>query len=149
MARRACRFTLFVLPLALSACSVYRLPEQVAVPVEEAEPAATSSAPSAPATSADTSPPPGPDSTHSEAYRPLLAQADSAAARGDYEQALALLERALRLDTDNAEIYLAMAEVHCARGALNQCRAVAERGLLYCRGASQCEALRSLSTASG
>ena len=76
------------------------------------------------------------------AYQPLIEKAAQARQRGDFEEALALLERAQRIDADSAEIYLAMAETHSARGDAGQARAVAERGLLYCRSASQCDALR-------
>ena len=55
----------------------------------------------------------------------------------------ALLERAQRIDPGSADIYLALAETHQARGDLSQARATAERGLLYCNGASQCGALRA------
>jgi len=94
-------------------------------------------------------PAPAPQETHrpaspsaSAAWRPLLAEAKQAAGRGDYEQALALLERAQRIDPDSAEVYLQMAKTHRARGDVAQARAMAERGLLYCSSASQCEALR-------
>jgi tetratricopeptide (TPR) repeat protein len=76
------------------------------------------------------------------AYQPLIEKAAQARQRGDFEEALALLERAQRIDADSAEIYLAMAETHSARGDAGQARAVAERGLLYCRSATQCDALR-------
>ena len=78
----------------------------------------------------------------SAAYQPLIEKAAQARQRGDFEEALALLERAQRIDSDSAEIYLAMAETHSARGDAGQARAVAERGLLYCRSARQCDALR-------
>jgi len=79
-----------------------------------------------------------------KAYQPLLDKAGQARDRGDYEQALALLERAQRIDPDSAEIYLAMARTHQASGDSSQARAVAERGLLYCNGRAECDALRGL-----
>ena len=79
----------------------------------------------------------------SAAYQPLLDRAGQAAGRGEYEEALALLERAQRIDPDSAEIYLALARTHHARGDRQQARAVAERGLLYCSGRSECDALRT------
>ena len=79
----------------------------------------------------------------STAYQPLLDKATLARARGDYDEALALLERAQRIDADSAEIYLAMARTHSERGDASQARAVAERGLLYCRSGRQCDALRA------
>lgn len=79
----------------------------------------------------------------SAAWKPLLAQAQQASDRGDYEQALALLERAQRIDPDSAEVYLGMARTHQARGDAAQAKATAERGLLYCSGSIQCDALRA------
>ncbi len=80
----------------------------------------------------------------SAAYQPLLDKAGRATDSGDYAQALALLERAHRIDPDSAEIYLSMAKTHKASGDMTQSRATAERGLLYCRGSAECEALRAL-----
>ena len=76
-------------------------------------------------------------------YADLLKRAGTARDAGDYEQALALLERAQRIDPDSAEIYLALAQTHRARGDLSQARATAERGLLYCGTSSLCDALRA------
>ena len=78
----------------------------------------------------------------STAWTPLLAKADQATNSGDYEQAMALLERAQRIDPDSAEVYLGMAKAHSAKGDHMQARATAERGLLYCSGKIQCDALR-------
>ena len=78
----------------------------------------------------------------STAWTPLLAKADQATNRGDYEKAMALLERAQRIDPDSAEVYLGMAKTHSAKGDDMQARATAERGLLYCSGKTQCDALR-------
>jgi Flp pilus assembly protein TadD len=77
------------------------------------------------------------------AWQPLLAQAGAATQRGDYEQALALLERAQRIEPDSAEVYLGMARTHKAKGDAAQARLTAERGLLYCVSDSQCNALRA------
>ena len=87
--------------------------------------------------------PPPPEAPASAAYQPLLDRAAEARQRGDYEQALVLLERAQRIDADSAEIYLALARTHSERGDVGQARAVAERGLLYCRNSRQCDALRA------
>jgi len=73
----------------------------------------------------------------------LLERAEAATARGDYEEALALLERAQRIDPDSADIYLAMARTHAARGDSARARATAERGLLYCSDSRQCAELRN------
>lgn len=78
----------------------------------------------------------------SAAYIPLLLKAEEATERGDFEQALALLERAQRIDPVSADIYLSMAKTHRARGDEAQSQATAQRGLLYCSSTIQCEALR-------
>ena len=136
------RSTAIVLLALVSACSTLTETGEPA-PVEDRTERPPTAAPATPP------PPPPPQETHrpaspsaSAAWQPLLAQAGRAAGRGDYEQALALLERAQRIDPDSAEVYLEMARTHLARGDAAQARATAERGLLYCSSASQCEALR-------
>ena len=127
--------------LVLPACSIYSLPGSAPAPVEER-----------PEYGTVTRPPPPPDEPPDErssdpgaiaAYGPLLTEAKNATARGDYERALTLLERAQRIDPDSPEIYLAMAVTHDARGDLSQAQASAERGLLYCSGGEHCESLRA------
>jgi len=126
------------LVMFVAGCSIYSMPGSEPVPVEK-QPDYTPVTP--PAT------PPQPSSRKAEpsasaAYQPLLEKARLASDRGDYEQALALLERAQRIDPDNAEIYLGMARTHQASGDMAQARATAERGLLYCNGGDECDALR-------
>jgi hypothetical protein len=89
---------------------------------------------------------PGPSITTAPdaAYAHLLEQAGSARSRGEYQQALALLERAQRIEPASPRIYLDLAATHQARGDLQQARAAAERGMLYCRVKSECDALRAL-----
>jgi Tfp pilus assembly protein PilF len=82
--------------------------------------------------------------TATSANNALLARAEAASAEGDYSAALAYLERAQRIDPDDAGVYLALARTHVAAGNAAQARAVAERGLLYCQGPAQCESLRQL-----
>lgn len=122
-------FPLLVI-LLLAGCSSYTPTEPATAPVEK-KPDYTVVKPRQP-----------PPST-TAAYQPLLDKAEQARQRGDYEQALALLERAQRIDADSADVYLAMARTHSARGDKSQARATAERGLLYCSGRSQCDALRA------
>jgi len=135
-----CPLLLLALLLAfVSGCSTYSGPGREPVPVEK-EPDYTAVTPPA------TVPRPTPrraEPSASAAYQPLMDKAGRATARGDYEQALALLERAQRIDPDSAEIYLSMAKTHQASGDMAQSRATAERGLLYCRGSDQCAALRA------
>lgn len=77
------------------------------------------------------------------AARSLMDKADAAATNGDFERALALLERAQRLDPDSGEVYLSLAKTYKAKGDLAMAGAVAERGMLYCAGVAQCDALRA------
>jgi tetratricopeptide (TPR) repeat protein len=128
----------------MSACSIYSLPESSPVPVED-KPDYTEVEPSSPSAPQSTTPAPATptaDPSASVAYAPLLAKAEQATDRGDYEQALALLERAQRIDPDSAEIYFEMAKTHDAKGDYRQARATAERGLLYCTSDAQCDRLR-------
>lgn len=127
---------LLALPVFLSACGTnpYSLPK-----VETAEPSYEESKPAqAPAPREAVAEP-----ATSGAHSGLIAKASEARSRGDYDQALAYLERAQRIDPDNAEIYLALAQTHDAAGNGGQAGAVAERGLLYCNGSRQCDALRA------
>lgn len=97
-----------------------------------------------PAEPAPPPPVPPPPETATSANNVLLARAEEARAAGDYERALAYLERAQRIDPDDAGVYLALAQTHAAAGNSAQARAVAERGLLYCQAQAQCDALRRL-----
>jgi tetratricopeptide (TPR) repeat protein len=133
------RSSALCLLLVVSGCSLYSMPGSEPVPVEK-QPDYTPVTP--PATSPQTAPRTAEPSA-SAAYQPLLNQAEQAKDRGDYEQALALLERAQRIDPDSADIYLSMAKTHQASGDGAQARATAERGLLYCSGTAQCNALRA------
>ena len=132
------RSATLLLLLGVSACSIYSVPGEEPVPIEgqpdftEVPPPQTSPAP----TPRPVEPP------VTTAYEALLLNAEQALGRGDYEQALAILERAQRIDPDSADIYLRMARTHRARGDEQQARATAERGLLYCTSTVQCESLR-------
>ena len=121
----------------LAACSA--APEREPAAVEERPDYTDVATPSPPA------PPPkaGEPDTRA-AYQPLLDRAGELRAKGDFELALSLLERAQRIDADSAQVYLEMARTHRARGDYAQARATAERGLLYCRSTAQCNALRDL-----
>ena len=142
--RRLRATLLLAYALLATGCSIYSLPGQEPAPVEK-EPDYTH-VPPAPVTTPQPEPAPQ-EPAVSEAYSPLLAKADEASRGGDYEQALALLERAQRIDPDNGEIYLSMARTYTAKGDTRQARATAERGLLYCQGRSQCAALRKYAAA--
>ncbi len=137
------RLLMAVLFITLASCGV----------LDTAEPAPPVGVPSESPSSAPPATPSQPKVPQREealrnAYGPLLRQAEDAAQRGDYERALSLLERAQRIDPDSAEIYLAMARTHRARGDLRLARATATRGLLYCDDDAQCGALRREQTMS-
>jgi len=126
--------------LFLAGCgTVGQSPDSGPVPIEKDPPYTDVSKPATP------SPPAGPaqPATTSGAAKSLMNKAEVASRSGDYEQAVALLERAQRIDSDSGEIYLALAETYTAKGDLAMAGAVAERGMLYCSGATQCSALRA------
>jgi tetratricopeptide (TPR) repeat protein len=133
------RFTVIFALVVLAGCSTNPPAERSPVPVED-EPTYAPVTP--PATRTQTTPAP-PDPNTSSAYAGLVDKADQASGRGDYEQALALLERAQRIDPDSGEIYLNLAKTYRAKGDETLAAATAERGLLYCQNRSQCDALRS------
>jgi tetratricopeptide (TPR) repeat protein len=128
-----------LLSLVLSACgsNPYSLPKIESGEPTVAEPAPTTEAPPA------SQPEPAPRQHETSAHSSLLAKADAARDSGDFDQSLAYLERAQRIDPDNAQIYLGLAQTHAAAGNMTQAKATAERGLLYCSGSSQCSALRA------
>ncbi|MFV8819756.1 tetratricopeptide repeat protein [Haliea sp. E17] len=107
----------------------------------------TSAPQPAPTTAPEPRPGPAPQpelpDTTTSAHDRLLAQAEDARDRGRYDQAMAYLERAQRIDPDNADIYLDMAITYTAAGRQDKARTMAERGLLYCTSSRQCNALRS------
>jgi len=135
-------FLVFLL-VFLQACSIYSLPGSKPAPVEGQPDYSVVTPPPAPRDPAPTPAPSQDDALVIAAYQPLLEKAEQARQRGDYEQALALLERAQRIDPDSPDIYLAMAQTHSARGDSSQAQATAQRGLLYCTGSRQCDALRA------
>ena len=90
-----------IVVLALGGCSIYSLPGEQPAPVETrtGEPTSQPTPPGQPPT------PVHPQSVEREpvptsAYESLVARANEASARGDYEQALATLERAQRIAPD-------------------------------------------------
>jgi Tfp pilus assembly protein PilF len=132
------RIVVVALVTLLTACATPAPPVRAPVPVQVPQrPVVTP-----PASVPKPAPRPSTPSV-SAAVQPLLAKAAQATERGEYEQALALLERAQRIDPGSADVYLGMALTHQARGDTAQARATAERGLLYCATAAQCNALRA------
>ena len=138
--RVSARVAPVVMVLAMAGCSSMETrDDDAAAPVVKAPPPASTPAPAKPPQ------PPArpPQPSVSSAWLPLVRKAEQATARGDYEQALALLERAQRIDPESGEIYLQLARTHQARGDAAQARATAERGMLYCGSSAQCAALRT------
>jgi tetratricopeptide (TPR) repeat protein len=128
-----------VISLTMVGCSAVSTTDSPSTPVVKPAPKVTP-APPVPSPQPPARPP-GPST--SSAWQPLVDKAAAAATRGDFEQALALLERAQRIDPGAGAIYLEQAKVHQARGDRAQARTTAERGLLYCSSLAQCDALRA------
>ncbi len=72
----------------------------------------------------------------------LRSEAREAALQGHFERALALLERAHRLQPDDPSVYLELANVYRRLGDEKMAQATAQRGLLYCDKARTCDRLR-------
>ena len=141
------RLLLSLVTVILAACATSQPPPQRPAPVEPAPQPDYNEEQRAPVPQAPV-PAPVPErqppaEAPVAAYGPLIDRAADARERGDYEQALSLLERAQRIDPQSARVYLELAATHHARGDLRQSRAVAERGLLYCRNGTVCAALKS------
>jgi len=131
--------TILGLALLLAGCSIYTLPGSAPAPVET-RPVPEETVPDRPVPP----PPPATDPGMSSATAGLLDKANAASSQGDYEQALALLERAQRIDPNSAEVYLQLARVYAAQGHADKARDTASRGTLYCRDERECAALRAL-----
>ena len=71
-----------------------------------------------------------PSSPENTQQHPLLAQADSAVAKGSNSQAIALLERAVRLQPRNAQAWAKLAERHLAQGDFTKAEQFAGRAQL-------------------
>lgn len=152
--------TLTLLVTMLSGCSVYGImpgsgparppapsyPSYPSEPEPEPEPDTLPPDSGAPSSAPVVVPPesrsPEPD-TGSSANDSLVGRANAAVAEGNYERALALLERAQRIDPTDASIYLALARTYTAKGDTGRAKTTAERGLLYCRSSAQCDQLRA------
>ncbi len=143
--RSLARALVFGLALALAGCSTVGTAPTPAPPAVPYPPApAPPRPPTAPSVPVPQPPARPPQPSTASAWQPLVEKAQQATARGDYEEALALLERAQRIDPESGEIYLQLARTQRARGDVSQARAAAERGMLFCASNSLCEALRAL-----
>jgi len=143
--RSLARVLVFGLTLALVGCSTVGTAPTPAPPAVPYPPAPAPPRPVPPPPVPVPQPPARPPQpSTASAWQPLVEKAQQATALGDYEQALALLERAQRIDPESGEIYLQLARTQRAKGDVSQARAAAERGMLFCSSNSQCEALRAL-----
>jgi len=61
----------------------------------------------------------------------LMAQADQLSANGEHSQAVALLERALRIDRRNGHAWLRLARLHFAADDLNKAEQFARRAIQF------------------
>ncbi len=120
--------------LVLTACATG--PE----PVSPEDPAARDSSRQAPTPAVIEAPP---DPAPPSAVESLLSEARRLRAEGNLAACFARVERALRIAPEDAEVYLELARTHAAAGQADRASAAAERGLLYCNGAS-CSRLRAL-----
>jgi Flp pilus assembly protein TadD len=139
--RELLRGAVLAILLVVAGCSTTP-PAQPPAPAPIVKPPAPTVVKPAPVPQPPPARPAGPSA--SAAWQPLLAKADAATQHGDYEQALALLERAQRIDPASGEVYLSMARTQLAKGDAAKARATAERGLLYCATDALCDALRAL-----
>jgi tetratricopeptide (TPR) repeat protein len=80
----------------------------------------------------------------SPAYLRLLDEGQQQLSAGKIAVAVATFERAQRIHADNARVYLALSQAYSKAGDRLASVAMAERGLLYCKDADRCRALRKL-----
>jgi hypothetical protein len=125
--------------LALAACAP--LGPGPGAPVDERPAAAPPPAEPGPPLEAPPSPErPAPPPVAADAVAALIGDARRAAAEGRHETALALAERAQRLDPRAPEPYLVLARAHQALGRTAQARQLALRGLASSPPGSQVRA---------
>ena len=79
-----------------------------------------------------------------KAQQQLLNLADEHIQQGQYEQAVAIGERLLRINRSNAEVYLLLAKAHFANGVSSLANQFARQGLAYAKTATQKQALQSI-----
>ncbi len=84
-------------------------------------------------------PAPRAGSNASAASRSLLAQSRSQRAAGDSAQAAASLERALRIDPNNPELWLELGDLHLDAGNTAQAEMMARRALTLAGGSRSIE----------
>jgi Flp pilus assembly protein TadD len=81
-----------------------------------------------------------PRSDASSASAALLRQSREARAEGSYAEAAGAIERALRLDPNNAELWIELGELHLAQGNSAQAGSMARKALTLTGGDRTLEA---------
>jgi tetratricopeptide (TPR) repeat protein len=135
LARAARRMLACAALSTLAACSMLSiepLPSPGREPSAEPEPSEepSSPAPNIPAPSA----PSRPRSDRSSATQQLLRESRAARAAGEYGQAAATTERALRIDPNNAALWLELGEIALATGETRQAETLARKALSLAAG---------------
>ncbi len=75
----------------------------------------------------------------------LQLQANSLSATGEYAKAEQVLERALRIESDNAQLYAQIAQARLDQGKFSDAEQIAMKGLTYAQSdAAMTEELRQL-----
>ena len=125
--------SLVALCLTIAACSVpvgptYPAPTPSPAPTPPTQPAPPSPAPAPPVTPA---PPPAAPKPAPSVTLALVEQSDLARAQGDYDKAVALLERAIRIEPDRPELWLGLAKAHLAQGDYAGAEQFARKSLLF------------------
>lgn len=93
-----------------------------------------------PASPAPAPRPSRPQSDARSASESLLAESRTARAAGRYPQAAASIERALRIDPNNAELWLELGEIQLAQGNAPQAASMARKALTLTGGDRELEA---------
>ncbi len=106
-------FSIVLLVALLGACSTTPILPPAAKPSEVAPPPAAPSA-----AQSETAPQPARPKTKTSATFALLSAADEALAVGESRQAILLMERAVRIEPRNFELWIRLSRAHLASGNL-------------------------------
>jgi Tfp pilus assembly protein PilF len=122
-----------LLSLFASACTLFKPP----APTTEPEPPASAPAPgtaAVPGPGESPSAPPVRAFHLSPATRALIGQAHQQAGGGEYDQAAATLERALRIEPDNPLVWLELGRVRLTAGDAGQADSLGRKALSLATG---------------